>query len=1090
MYIHFDQIKSYQFEYETKTNQTTSQPDNLLLRNYPIPGTDIGGVDQFLNAEHKRMFLTRVKEYAKNDCIALPAHEFKYNELALPSKSDLQQDHWGYFNANGASSMEPKIYVYPNLTARQKYSYFEIPNQTALVTLGTADRSVNRVAIKAGILEEVIHPTGGSTRFVYEPNTFYDAATDLEIQGGGLRVKQTIASVEARKSDGSFDYIETSYDYKADHGKSSGVLIQKPEYVRLDLEKNFTNGETEAQRYQEAVTIYEKSLAALVDYEGISVSYTQVKAFQKGNGFTTYNYHAPRNYLEDFDVVDYRLTNNANNSTNLLIGQGKHIYPYLPLGDHYIDEADGENADLIPYGKLERMRTFREDGKILSSEEYTYQTINTPQPVQATVMINDVGQRIVWGTYKHLTGASLVIDQVISKVYEQVGNDFYTTTTNSTYTTGDLVFVRASEKINPDGSRSKIENRYELDYNLTGADQNDPMVQAIQALRARNQVSPVIEQVSYLRKADWSADRLVDASLTLWNVGQVSGRTNVVRPERSLDLEIASAQTIPFTWAGFNANGQFAYDANYKLVNQYNDYDHVDNLLSITGQNGITYAQKWGYNREIPVAEAAATESTQFGYFGVENRINSAFDNNGWQTVTSNEYSDDAYMGQTSRKVKQGAATGTQTGPWRFFEAQEGTEKYTFSAWVKTDAGFGANQGKLELHLFDLESTNILPGYSVSTSFGESATTWQYVEVEVDMAVARQQLGVSASAEVQILCNSKNLDAQHDFLIDELRFRPSHVLMSTQSYLIGYGPDASLGANQKPNFTEYDDFGRPVITRNFKNDITSRRTYQVGEALQADPDFTYQAIGAQIDFETNEYCNVGTGYHYEWNFGDGQTSTITNPNISHTYTQSGIYTVTVSVKADGSNDLLGQSERTIQVVAPQARPSTPIVDYTIGVCNQVNFETVVPGAVDHYTWEFGDGTQQTTNGATVSHTYATITNQATFKVVLTAYEAGGGIVHQFDTLTIAWRQMVIDVDNQGAHQYQLTAAPTDCVNAAQFDWNFGDGTTLTTTTPVATHTYSQEGLYPVTLTVKDATGQILIDQVTQYLLDSTSPLNP
>jgi len=41
-----------------------------------------------------------------------------------------------------------------------------------------------------------------------------------------------------------------------------------------------------------------------------------------------------------------------------------------------------------------------------------------------------------------------------------------------------------------------------------------------------------------------------------------------------------------------------------------------------------------------------------------------------------------------------------------------------------------------------------------------------------------------------------------------------------------------------------------------------------------------------------------------------------------------------------------------------------------------------------------------------------------------------------------------------------------------YSWNFGDGSTLTTTTPMVKHTYAAKGSYSmtVTLTVADAAG--------------------
>lgn len=43
-----------------------------------------------------------------------------------------------------------------------------------------------------------------------------------------------------------------------------------------------------------------------------------------------------------------------------------------------------------------------------------------------------------------------------------------------------------------------------------------------------------------------------------------------------------------------------------------------------------------------------------------------------------------------------------------------------------------------------------------------------------------------------------------------------------------------------------------------------------------------------------------------WEFGDGTTSTLENP--VHTYTQPGVYTVTLTVSGDGGNDTFAKSD--------------------------------------------------------------------------------------------------------------------------------------------------------------------------------------
>ena len=1003
----------------------------------------------------------------------------------LPSKSDVQQDHWGYYNGNGATTLRPKIYVYSGFPGRVRFNYFALPNIEPLIVVGTADRSVNPRFITAGVLEEVTYPTGGSTRFVYEPNSFFDNDANAEIQGGGLRVKQMISDVGERQSDGSFTYIETRYDYTDNNGRSSGILIQKPEYVQLDLEQDFENGETLAEQFEAAITISNKSLISTTDYEGLSVSYTQVRKSQTDNGSVVYNYHAPRNYIDDNDFVNFELTNDAADATDLLAGSGTHIFPYLRLGDHFIDEDNGDTDALIPYGKLLRMRTFREDGKILLDESYTYETISvntSPEPVVGLVVRNDRGQRIVWGEYKHLTNAMLVQSRITSNLFEQVGNDFKRTIVENEYTTGDKIFLRSSITLHPDNSHTRVENLYNFDYDLTNATTNNAMVSGLLALRGRRQSAPVIEQVNYLRKIDWATERVVDAKLTLWNSAQVSGRTNVVRPERTLDLEIETTLT-PFTQAGIDNSGNFAFDGNYELLTRYDAYDRRDNLLTMVPQNGIKRQELWGYNGDVMIAEALAVDANQFSYFGIENRLNAADDNQGWNVVAGNEYSEDAYAGASSRKINPFATNGTS----RSFTSKEGTDKYIFSAWVKTSPNFGATaNGQLAISIIDFQNAFIVPFTTITTNFGNTQGEWQYKTVEVDLKAIREEHNLPSDLPLRLTCSSRNTSEDQFFLIDEIRFRPSPTLMSTMSYDIGYGMSATIDINNKGTFTTFDGFGRPILQRNFKQDITERRSYDLGEELVVDPNFICQIEFATATCVINNFCNFGAGFTYEWDFGDGTTITTSEALVTHTYSEGGFFPITARVIANGTNQVVGQSGSNFQITLPTSS-SFNTLEFIQTECNTVAFEASFAGDVDHYTYNFGDGTVPQIGTNTITHNYTSNTsNIPEFKVAVTAHDASGLVLHEFDTLLIAYQLVEVQTNQTAAQTYDLLAEHDACLNASQYQWDFGDGTSMTTSSATVTHVYPEDGIYELTLTIRDAAGNIVANEIEEFILNSTS----
>ncbi len=119
-----------------------------------------------------------------------------------------------------------------------------------------------------------------------------------------------------------------------------------------------------------------------------------------------------------------------------------------------------------------------------------------------------------------------------------------------------------------------------------------------------------------------------------------------------------------------------------------------------------------------------------------------------------------------------------------------------------------------------------------------------------------------------------------------------------------------------------------------------------------------------------------------WSFGDGQSSTATAP--THTYTQLGDYTVTLTVNGAGGSHTKSQKDY-IQVNVPQP----PIADFAVARQSglaplTVQFANTTTGDYTSSHWDFGDG-QSSTESSPI-HTYA-ITG--TYTVKLTATGPGG-----------------------------------------------------------------------------------------------------
>jgi hypothetical protein len=98
--------------------------------------------------------------------------------------------------------------------------------------------------------------------------------------------------------------------------------------------------------------------------------------------------------------------------------------------------------------------------------------------------------------------------------------------------------------------------------------------------------------------------------------------------------------------------------------------------------------------------------------------------------------------------------------------------------------------------------------------------------------------------------------------------------------------------------------------------------------------FTPTTSGATVTFDASASSSpVGSIATYAWDFGDGQTQTTASPTISHTYTTSGAFTVTLKVTNTGgtSTDITYTGHMTSNNGGPSAVTTQQIAVQTIGV---------------------------------------------------------------------------------------------------------------------------------------------------------------
>lgn len=222
--------------------------------------------------------------------------------------------------------------------------------------------------------------------------------------------------------------------------------------------------------------------------------------------------------------------------------------------------------------------------------------------------------------------------------------------------------------------------------------------------------------------------------------------------------------------------------------------------------------------------------------------------------------------------------------------------------------------------------------------------------------------------------------------------------------------------------------------------------------------FTPVVLGAVVSF-TNTSSNATS---YTWSFGDGNSSTLTNP--THTYATDGVYTVTLTaMNSCGSSTF---SQMVTIVTTPVA--SFTVSDTAVCVPFSVQYFSTASANTVTYNWLFPGGSPASSTAANPTVSYAV---PGVYSATLIAGNAAGK-----DTFTVTNLITATDLLPTAFFTYAVNSLTVSFSNASVhgtgYSWSFGDGQTSMLQNPV--HSYTAPGTYTVELTVLNACGQSTI----------------
>jgi gliding motility-associated-like protein len=258
--------------------------------------------------------------------------------------------------------------------------------------------------------------------------------------------------------------------------------------------------------------------------------------------------------------------------------------------------------------------------------------------------------------------------------------------------------------------------------------------------------------------------------------------------------------------------------------------------------------------------------------------------------------------------------------------------------------------------------------------------------------------------------------------------------------------------------------------------LTIPNGVRTGTKPTADFSFTPNGACASTPVKFTDLSPPAPGANVEWNwdFGDGSTSTLQNP--THTFQDTGNLTIRFTVLNNDCPDIIS---KTITVLPPVAK-----FGYQVNCNKRLNvtfsdssLANPVYGPVT-YQWDFGDGSPTSTL-QNPTHSYSSL---GVYTVTLTVTN-GSCTYPTSKAISLFSEPADFSISKNPVcknEAFILSATTSNAANISNYTWTVGT-TTLTDTGRSISYRIPGYGTYDVTLTIQDINGCISSKTIPQYI---------
>lgn len=770
----------------------------------------------------KRLMLESIIESTDPDIegrMSETLYSFEYDESSpMPSRFTFEQDFWGYYNGNTASSIFPTLYFYPNEVGYDRYSIYPKTGYTNTeITLSGTDRTPNANTITLGSLTKITYKTGGSTTYEYEPNDFYyDGSNRL---GCGIRIKKTTVYDGI---DHSRDIIkEFIYKKTSDNTKSSGLLIDMPQFGSAENTHAYSMGSVSTIGFTDPLQNWyyddffirnsQPTFTSGIT-DGIYGGYTEITIKEQDNSKTVSRFSLPGYYKQDAD--DDEGINCYLDVDGYCDGLFKRYFSHYCAVSNFSISPDLSGYDfsvnsVFPFapavnyewnrGLLLGIKQYDADNFLLKENKYTYRLFypegkTTPDYVPG-IKLNETDNWKLdptnnWSTnimgftyaplnffakYEVMTEVTKVLDSKSEKIYDKVNTGQYSETLTTFEYDGQ--FHCNPTKITLEdskGGKRIIENTYALDLlnspSYVNSFPNTYPQKGYKALTARH-INVLIKQLEIFKNAASNDEKVLSGLVNYYDgdlVDVPNGMYSTVLLKEQKILRLKSPVLKSNLSDVINSSGLLV-DTRYKTENLYNLYDENTNPLEFVNRSE-KQSVLWGYNKVYPIAQVINAQFNDIAYTSFETSDSKG----GWN------YDGDMIVDMNS---PTGSRHNNLINIYIDKSGLDINKTYTVSYWGKSSyyTSLGL-QG----------TTNIKQGLTING--------WTYYEHTITGT------------------DYLFFGTQADYFIDELRLYPKNAQMETATYEPLVGVTSRCGINNTIMYYEYDMLGRIKLIRDqYKN---------------------------------------------------------------------------------------------------------------------------------------------------------------------------------------------------------------------------------------------------------------------------------